>query len=127
MRTTVAVLLVPLVAGCAAPAPSRETLMAAHYPLTCSGPEECSLYWRRAQVWIARNSDYRIQSVTDTVITTYGPAPNATERAYQVIRAPGGDGREEITIGSRCANLFGCTTDAYERAAAFKQFVRIGR
>lgn len=124
--TIVGILAAAALAACAHTVPSPETVLEAEYPLTCKAPDECALYWRRAQVWLAMNSDYRIQSVTDTVITTHGPLPNAVERGYQVVRVPRANGRDQILITSRCANIFGCSTDRHERAASFKLFVRGG-
>lgn len=108
-------------AGCATP---QQSAVAPPPPLFCKAKDECDLFWRRAQVWLAQNSKYRIQSATDTVITTHGPTPHSIERAYQVTRIPGANGIDEITIESGCANIFGCTTDKIEREASFKRYVR---
>lgn len=129
MRNRIAVAvaaIVVLLGACAAPPPSPEETALANEPLYCAGPEQCSLYWRRAQVWLANNSPYRIQSATDTVITTHGPMSGSVSRAYQVVRMPLDGGREEITITSGCGNIYGCDTHADASAASFKRFVKTG-
>lgn len=118
--------LAALVTACAAPAPDAATTALANEPLYCNGAEQCGLYWRRAQVWLANNSSYRIQSATDTVITTHGPSSGSIERAYQVVRMPMEGGREQITISSGCANIYGCNTHTDAMAASFKRFVKTG-
>lgn len=115
-----------LVTACAAPAPDAATSALADEPLYCNGAEQCNLYWRRAQVWLANNSKYRIQSATDTVITTHGPSSGSIERAYQVVRMPMDAGREQITIASGCGNIYGCNTHQDSMAASFKRFVKTG-
>lgn len=115
-----------LVTACAAPAPDAATTALADEPLYCHGDEQCNLYWRRAQVWIANNSSYRIQSVTDTVITTHGPTSGSVERAYQIVRMPMENGQEQITIASGCGNIYGCNAHADSMAASFKRFVKTG-
>lgn len=125
MRSGIAVAATALLVGaCAAPPPGPAITAIANEPLYCDGAEQCNLYWRRAQVWLANNSSYRIQSVTDTVITTHGPSSGSIERAYQIVRVPMDGGQEQITIASGCGNIYGCNTHADSMAASFKRFVR---
>jgi hypothetical protein len=125
MRNIATLLIIAATAGCAAPprvvAPLDPT------PLVCGGPEECTLFWRRAQVWVTRHSTYKLQTISDTVIATHGPTRYSVDRAYQVTRIPGTDGRDEIVLESGCANLFGCSTGRDADDASFKQYVRTGR
>lgn len=120
-------MLATMLAGCAAPPTQRAAAPLPPDPVLCSGAEECSLYWRRAQVWVTRHSAYKLQSVTDTVITTYGPTRYSVERAYRVTRVPGAEGRDEIVLESGCANLFGCSTGRDEDAESFRRYVRFGQ
>lgn len=125
MKRMVAGVLGIAVAGCATvgevdPAMAKE----ANAPLLCEGKDQCDLYWRRAQVWLASNSHYRIQSATDTVISTHGPTQHSVDRAYQIVRVPLSSKIDQITIQSGCANIFGCSTNELERALSFKRYVR---
>jgi hypothetical protein len=114
-----------LIAGCATPRQASPGLQAAAMaPLYCEGAEECSRYWRRAQVWVTTNSRWKIQTVTDSVIVTFTPSQGEVTRGYQVTKEPLSQGREQIKIASACANMFGCNTDAHQVALEFKNFVR---
>lgn len=117
-------ILLALLTGCATVQvdPSVET--EARAPLICKDKAQCDYYWQRAQVWIAQNSHYRIQSVTDTVISTFGPVRSDTRYAYQVVRVPKSDGSAQITIGGACDNIFGCSSDLFSDIVHFKRFVQ---
>lgn len=107
MKTSIAICCAAVLVGCASPTEgmSEEALA----PLYCTGKEQCDLYWKRAQLWVAQNSRWKIQSATDVVITTYTPTGQSADYGYQVTREPlEGDGREQIKIQPMCANMFGC-------------------
>jgi hypothetical protein len=90
------------VIGCATPI-SPETEAAAQKPLTCTTESQCSLYWQRAQFWLARNSTTKLQTATDTVLQTYTPH-NSTELVYEITRERHADGTSRIWVGSLCRN-----------------------
>lgn len=97
-----------MLTACAGPA-IEEMSDEAKAPLYCVGKEQCDLYWKRAQLWVAQNSRWKIQTATDVVITTFTPTGQSADYGYQVTREPlDGDGREQIKIQPMCANLFGC-------------------
>ena len=96
-----------LLSGCAAQQPAIYTP-----PLECVGEPECKFFWERAQVWVAKNSYWKIQVATDVMISTYNAAPNSPHNSYSLVREPLGDGRERITMRTGCNNMFGCTTRA---------------
>ncbi len=96
-------------------------------PLLCKGAEQCSVYWRRAQVWVARNSAMKIQTATDAMIETFNPQPNTQQRGYRVLRMPQEDGAERIMISSGCAGYLPCSSNEISMAARFKRFVLTGR
>ncbi len=108
-------------AGCATP---QQAAVAPPPPLFCKVKDECELFWRRAQVWLAQNSSYRIQSATDTVISTHGPRRYSVDRAYRITRVPGPNGIDQILFESGCANLFGCSTNRFDDEVSFKRYVR---
>lgn len=114
-----------LLAGCATQRVVDPALKAAaDEPLFCQGAEQCGNYWKRAQVWVATNSRWKIQNATDSVITTFTPVRSAVEPGFQITRLPVAGGLEQIKIASACANMFGCDPGQDSAAAAFKAFVR---
>ncbi|MBW6101354.1 hypothetical protein HTY54_21250 [Escherichia coli] len=86
-----------MLGGCAAkvdPALKAEAMK----PLTCNDEKQCDFYWKRAQFWLANNSSWKIQTATDTLISTYNPSPNSPFLAYQVSKMPNEDGSSRIFI-----------------------------
>lgn len=113
-------------AGCAANPGAHvdpSLLARAQRPLICPDAAQCAAYWQRAQVWIIKNSSYRIQTVSEAVIVTFGPFGGTTDLAFNVTRSPGQDGSATIDIDARCDNIFGCFPNPWEAIASFKQFV----
>ncbi|ELI7923492.1 hypothetical protein ACQ26G_004349 [Yersinia enterocolitica] len=95
-------------------------------PLICNGEKECNLFWQRAQFWVANNSAWKIETATDTLISTHNSQPDRADLAYQVTRLPNPDGTARIYIKPFCANMFGCRPKPYEAIVAFKRFVKSG-
>jgi hypothetical protein len=124
MRFLVITILFFISACASAPAVDPAFERAVRAPLVCRDVAECSDWWQRAQVWIARNSAYRIQTATDAVISTFGPFGGKTDLAFQVTRLPRTDGGAEIHIRAVCDNMFGCHPSQIDAIVAFKQFVR---
>lgn len=114
-----------MLSGCAAkvdPALKAEAMK----PLICKDEKQCDFYWKRSQFWIANNSSWKIQTATDTLISTYNPAPNSPLLAYQVSRLPNEDGSARILIKPYCDNIFGCQPEIYSSVVNFKNFVKNG-
>lgn len=118
-----AVLLVALLAGCASAPKDPAVVAEAHRPLICKDKAQCDLYWSRAQAWVANNGGYRIQTVSDSVISTYGPFGGKVDLASQVTREAAADGSARIRIRLSCDNLFGCRPTPEEGAVSFKRYV----
>lgn len=117
-------MLVPLLAGCAALPDDPSSNPEAAAPLVCMNKAQCDLYWQRAQAWVANSSTYyRISLATDTLIETYGPTPGRMDLAYRVTRIPQGDGAQ-ILIVANCGNVFGCAPTRTDAIAGFKRYVR---
>ena len=96
-----------LLGGCVAQQPAIYTP-----PLECVGEPECKFFWERAQVWVAKNSHWKIQVATDVTISTYNGTEHSTYNSYSLVREPLGEGRERITMRTGCNNIFGCATRA---------------
>lgn len=113
-----------VLSGCASsPKLTADELAEANIPLICSDKAQCDLYWQRAQIWLVDNSKFKIQSTTDTVITTYGPAPYDPGLAYAITKIPDGENGATIRIKMGCGNAFGCTPKAENAALSFKRYV----
>ena len=66
---------IALFAGCSTQGQvGAETMEQATAPLTCTSKAECDAWWGRAQVWVTNHSDYKLQTVTDSIIQTAGPS-----------------------------------------------------
>lgn len=122
---TVAILA--MLSGCAMmkpPQASAEDIAKASEPLICSGPDQCSIYWKRAQLWVAQNGGMKIQIATDAIIETYNPPNGSLTRWYRITKEPLGGTSERIWIFTRCGNMFGCLDADQTVAARFKQYVK---
>lgn len=75
----------------------------------CASAERCTEVWEAAQLWVARNAGYKIQTVTSVLIETYNPGQYSTSLAARVLKEPRGGGRYAIVASFWCANIFGCT------------------
>ncbi len=128
MKRLICLLLLPLaLAACATRGVDDATKAEANRPLTCRDKAQCDLYWSRAQVWVTQNGVYRIQTMSDNVISTYGPFGNKGDLAYQVVKEVNNDGSARITIKLSCDNPLGCRPHPAEGAIQFKRYVVNGR
>ena len=64
-----------VLSGCVQTPIAIEPPAASAQPVLCVNRSQCDVYWQRAQAWVANNSVYRLQTVTDTVLETAGPQP----------------------------------------------------
>lgn len=125
LRSSLLILGTLALAGCAspgggAPSISPEALQA---PI-CKSQAQCNEAWRRAQVYVATHAGYKIQTATDSIIQTFGPADSSPSIAFQVTRQPIGGGREQIVASASCDNLFGCIPRTAEAIAGFNAYVK---
>jgi hypothetical protein len=102
-------------------ASDRDSVVASQV-LQCNGAEQCSVYWRRAQLWVATNSRYPLVTNTDTLLIT---EPRYAEMwfGFTVTKEPQGGGREEIRMQPGCGNRFGCVSHPDTQIARFKRYV----
>lgn len=127
MRTTIltAFSLGALLGGCALPdqnlTADEQNQLA---PVECRGADQCNKMWQRAQVWIAKNSAYRIQLANDVVITTFNPPEHSTSLGYSVLKEPKGADLFEINSRAGCANMWGCRPHPNKARAALHRFIR---
>lgn len=124
MRKFLTIGAIASLAGCATHGPDPHTLSLLQQPLLCSDKAQCDLYWQRAQIWIANNSTYKIQTATDSVITTYGPMGTRVDLAFQATKIPNVDGSAQIKLAAGCNNIFGCQPDKYQSILRFREYIR---
>ncbi|WP_061158644.1 hypothetical protein [Caballeronia temeraria] len=116
-----------LVGGCAVQDQvSSTTMEQATQPLTCMSKAECDAWWARAQVWVTNHSEYKLQTVTDSVIQTAGPSSGKRALAYQVTKTPTNEGTATIGFAAHCDNPLGCQPNPWQAGADFKQFIKNG-
>ncbi|SAK73228.1 hypothetical protein [Caballeronia ptereochthonis] len=116
-----------LLGGCAAQDQvSSTTMEQATQPLTCMSKAECDAWWARAQVWVTNHSEYRIQTITDSIIMTAGPSSGKRALAYQITKTPTNEGTATIGFAAHCDNPLGCEPNPWQAGADFKQFIRNG-
>jgi hypothetical protein len=114
-----------LLSGCSTQGQiSGDTMEQATTPLTCTNKAECDAWWGRAQVWVGNHSEYKIQTVTDSIIQTAGPSGGKRALAYQITKTPSNEGTATIGFAAHCDNMFGCEPNPWAAGASFKQFVR---
>jgi hypothetical protein len=116
-----------VLAGCASQDQvSSTTMEQATQPLTCMSKAECDAWWARAQVWVTNHSEYKIQTVTNSVIQTAGPSSGKRALAYQITMTPTNEATATIGFAAHCDSPLGCDPNPWEAGADFKQFVRNG-
>ena len=109
-----------LLSGCAPmPAPKE-----AADPVLCTSKAQCDVFWQRAQAWVANNSEYRLETVTDTVLETYGPLAGRTGLAFRITKVPDDKEGARIYVLPACNNAFGCSPTPAAAITDFKWFVR---
>lgn len=125
--TLAAAASIALFAGCSTQGQvGAETMEQATAPLTCMSKAECDAWWGRAQVWVTNHSDYKLQTVTDSIIQTAGPSGGKRSLAYQITKTPSNEGTATIGFAAHCDNMLGCELNPWKAGADFKQFVRGG-
>jgi hypothetical protein len=126
-KALLATLCVLAAAGCSTQGQvNPDVMQIATTPLTCANANECSLWWQRAQTWVANHSSYKIEAANDSLIQTAGPDGGKRALAYQITKAPNSDGTATIGFAAHCDSSLGCKPNPWEAGADFKQFVRSG-
>lgn len=111
------------ISGCAVNQPLTEEQKLAITPIKCSNKAQCDNFWQKTQVWVAKNSGYRIQTATDVLIQTYGPANSDVTLAFTVIKEPNDENGASISMSASCDNIFGCTIPPVDAIAAYRKYI----
>ncbi|TAN06730.1 MAG: hypothetical protein EPN38_07685 [Rhodanobacteraceae bacterium] len=120
------ILFAVLVSGCAI-APTAETQakqaeLARTTPV-CVSDADCKAKWDAAQLWIVHNAGYKLQTVTDVLLSTYNSVGGSPDIAVQVTKEPIGGGKYKILVSVSCDNLFGCVPNQWDAALDFNKTV----
>lgn len=121
-----ALIAIAALAGCATPALSPQEEAERVAPLTCAIGPDCDAKWEAAQLWIVKHAGFKLQTVTNVVLQTYGPSTvveQSTSLAVTVTREPDSPGRYRIWVRMSCGNPFGCTPEALPSNLDFKRAV----
>lgn len=89
----------------------------------CSTEPECDAKWETAQLWVARNAGYKIQTATNVLIETYNSVGSSAAIQVRVLKEPAGGGAYRLLVYVSCANLFGCVPDTWDAAIDFNRYV----
>lgn len=119
-------ILALLLAGCASPQErqAKQAEIDRTIPV-CTGDADCRAKWERAQVWIAQNSNLRLQIATDVLLETYNS--NDMSLAVRIVKEPLGGGMYRILAAMSCMNIFACDTDPYDAIIDFNRQVSAAR
>ncbi|WP_206999871.1 hypothetical protein [Trinickia mobilis] len=127
MKRVLSIALLAWLAGCASSGQvSPDTMQTATEPLTCQAPSECAVWWQRARAWVANHANYALQTSTDSLIQTAGPAGGSRSLAYEITLTPNHDGTATIGFAAHCDSMFGCDPNPWQAGADFKLYVRAG-
>ena len=89
----------------------------------CVSDADCKAKWDAAQLWIAHNAGYKLQTVTDVLLETYNSVGGSPDIAVQVTKEPIGGGKYKIVVSVSCDNLFGCVPNQWDAALDFNKVV----
>jgi hypothetical protein len=87
----------------------------------------CKSEWERAQLWLSRHSKWKLQSVTDVVLTTYNPVNSEVSYGFEVTREPVSEGRYVVRMALQCGNMLGCDPSPVSVRNAFYYYVKTGQ
>ena len=119
MQIPVVVGLLFMLAGCNS-APQSTVVIP---PVTCHAGKDCDEKWSRATGWIAQNSSYKVQTVSDTIIQTMGPLPDSPRAEFIVSKVSIGNDLYSLKLNGGCDNMFGCIPPLQDSALSFANFV----
>ena len=88
----------------------------------CSSEKECTVKWEAAQLWVTKNTGYKIQVATSVLIETYNSV-DSTSIAARVTREPLGNGRYKFVVQVWYDNMFGCMPNALDAQLDFNRYV----
>lgn len=89
---------------------------------TCSSEKECNAKWETAQLWVVKNTGYKIQTFTSVLIETYNARDSSTALAAQITKEPLGGGRYQFNAKLWCDNwVWGCRPNRLDAMLDFNR------
>lgn len=127
MKPAALALIALALTACATRKPDTpEVLELANRPLVCKGAEQCGLYWRRAQFWVANFTGYKVQVSNESTVSTFNPPNYSRSWGAHVTREPLAADSDRIWIRVTCGPLPLCTESESLVTAHFKRYVTEG-
>lgn len=116
-----------IVAGCATDSPERQAKLAELQRTipTCSSTEECNEKWEAAQLWVVKNSGWKIQIQSNVLIETYNSINHSPNIAVRVTKEPIGGGKYNLLVRVWCDNAFYCNPNTIDAALDFNRTVSL--
>lgn len=130
MKTISAVIIVLSLIGCTTISPKAKAALA---PADNIGDHvkceqaQCPEYWERAQLWLTKHSQMKIQTVTNVMIQTYNPIGYEVVYGFSVIKEPVGNFAYNIQMTMYCGNPLGCFPEPIYVRNAFYYYVKNGQ
>ena len=92
---------------------------------TCSSERECKTKWDAAQLWVAKNADFKIRIANDVMIETFSSLNKDTAHDSYVIitKEPLGDGKYLIKPMIKCESRLFCFKSSDEQKRKFNNYV----
>src|SRR5260221_10322641 len=112
MRLTlkwVVLILAVVLTGCATQQQKAVNAEVASTRILCVRGDDCEVKWGRALSWVNSNSNWKIRSATDSLISTEsGGDSGETAASFSILKTPLGGGHYQIEFQAGCANFIGC-------------------
>jgi hypothetical protein len=87
----------------------------------------CAEQWQRAQLWLAKHSNMKIQTSTDVLLQTYNPpSVSGSTYSFTVTKEPLGNGQYKILMEAPCNGMM-CSPKVEEVKKAFYYYVQTGK
>lgn len=88
---------------------------------------DCPQYWERAQLWLAKHSNMKIQTSTDVLLQTYNPSSSAgSTYGFTITKEPLTEGQYKIVMEANCSGMM-CAPKVEEVYKAFYYYVTTGK
>ncbi len=88
--------------------------------------DECEKEWQRAQIWVARHSNMKLQIISDVLIHTFNPPENKQWYGFLITKEPSGKDEYNMQISMICGNRFGCEPEPDKVRNAFNFYIKTG-
>jgi|SRR6185312_4578263 len=128
MKTMLIAAAACLLGGCAMMPPSpQEAALEAQAKATvphCTSARQCEGEWAAAREWVTSNCPMKIQTMTDSYISTYnGVGDDDADISCSVSKDPMPAGGYQIAFSAGCGNMFGCVPSPWQAAVDFNKAV----